>query len=276
MHGAALRLAQADVPSVVLDGLRVGRLVALRKPNGRVRALVVGDVLRRLLGRALAQHFAPHFQSACLPHQFGLSTRVGTEAVNRPLRAATEANPRATVLSVDAVGAFDHVARGAMLDALLANPALQPLLPYARQFYASPSTYTWYDEEGAAHNVHQGEGGEQGDPLMPAFYALAQHPALHDLHTQLQDGEAVFAFLDDVYVVAPPERVRVLYDALAAALWAHARIRLHEGKTRIWNAAGEEPPNIADLAADSEPTGPSPRSARGSRCSGPPSDTTPS
>ena len=38
-----------------------------------------------------------------------------------------------------------------MLDALLANPALQPLLPYARQFYASPSTYTWYDEEGAAH-----------------------------------------------------------------------------------------------------------------------------
>eukprot|EP00439_Symbiodinium_sp_Y106_P000394 s14575_g1.t1 len=128
---------------------------------------------------------------------------------------------------VDAVGAFDHVARGAMLDALLANPALQPLLPYARQFYASPSTYTWYDEDGAAHNVHQGEGGEQGDPLMPAFYA---HPALHDLHTQLQDGEAVFAFLDDVYVVAPPERVRVLYDALAAALWAHARIRLHEGK----------------------------------------------
>ena len=232
-------------------------------------------MLRRLLGRALAQHFAPHFQSACLPHQFGLSTRVGTEAVNRPLRAATEANPRATVLSVDAVGAFDHVARGAMLDALLANPELQPLLPYARQFYASPSTYTWYDE-GAAHNVHQGEGGEQGDPLMPAFYALAQHPALQDLHTQLQDGEAVFAFLDDVYVVAPPERVRVLYDALAAALWAHARIRQHKGKTRIWNAAGEEPPNIADLAADSEPTGPSPRSARGSRCSGPPSDTTPS
>ena len=213
------------------------RLVALRKPNGCVRALVVGDVLRRLLGRALAQHFAPHFQSACLPHQFGLSTRVGTEAVNRLLRAATEANPRATVLSVDAVGALDHVARGAMLDALLANPELQPLLPYARQFYASPSTYTWYDEDGAAHNVHQGEGGEQGDPLMPAFYALAQHPALHDLHTQLQDGEAVFAFLDDVYVVAPPERVRVLYDALAAALWAHARI----GCTRARPGSGMLP-----------------------------------
>ena len=29
-----------------------------------------------------------------------------------------------------------------------------------------------------------------------------------------------------------------------------ARIRLHEGKTRIWNAAGEEPPAVADLGGD--------------------------
>ena len=52
-----------------------------------------------------------------MPHQYGLSTRTGTEAVSRLLRAATEACPRATVLSVDAVGAFDHVSRGSILDA---------------------------------------------------------------------------------------------------------------------------------------------------------------
>ncbi|CAE7242891.1 unnamed protein product [Symbiodinium sp. CCMP2592] len=238
LHGAAVRLANADVPSEVLEGIRVGRLVALQKPNGRVRALVVGDVLRRLVGRVLAQHFAPRLQQACMPHQFGLSTRSGTEAVSRLLRAATEASPRATVLSVDAVGAFDHVSRGAMLTALHARPELQPLLPFARQFYADPCTYTWYDDDGRAHDISQGEGGEQGDPLMPALYALAQHEALCDLHSQLQDGEAVFAFLDDTYVVAAPDRVRTLYDALAAALWDRARIRLHQGKTRIWNAAG--------------------------------------
>ena len=85
---------------------------------------------------------------------------------------------------------------------------------------------------------------------MPAFYALAQHAALADLQSQLLDGEAIFAFLDDVYVVSAPERVRTIYDALAAALWHSARIRLHEGKTRIWNSAGEEPSNIADLSGD--------------------------
>ena len=251
LYGAASRLANATVPPVVLEGLRVGRLVALRKPNGRVRALVVGDVLRRLVGRVLAQHFAPHLQAACMPYQYGLSTRVGTEAVSRLLRAATEASPRATVLSADAVGAFDHVSRGSMLDALHGHPELQPLLPFARQFYASPSSYTWIDDDGHAHQVTQGEGGEQGDPLMPALYALAQHEALNDLQNQLRDGEAVFAFLDDVYVVALPERIRELYDLLAAALWNRARVRLHEGKTRIWNAAGEEPPNISDFAAGS-------------------------
>ena len=250
LHGAALRLARAELPPAVLEGLRVGRLVALRKPNGRVRALVVGDAFRRLVGRVLARHFASQFQDACMPHQYGLSTRTGTEAVSRLLRAATETCPRATMLSVDAVGAFDHVSRGAMLGALLARRELHSLLPFARQFYSSPSVYTWCDDDGCPHEVIQGEGGEQGDPLMRAFYALAQHDALCDLQGQLRDGEAVFAFLDDVYIVALPERTRALYDALSNALWDRARIRLHEGKTRIWNAAGEEPPAVADLGSD--------------------------
>ena len=121
-------------------------LAVKQKPNGRVRALVVGDAFRRLVGRVLASHFVPQFQEACVPHQYGLSTRTGTEAVSRLLRAATEACPRATILSVDAVGAFDHVSRGAMLEALLARRELHPLLPFAQQFYSSPSVWTWCDD----------------------------------------------------------------------------------------------------------------------------------
>ena len=104
LHSAAQRLAQADVPGPAFAALRVGRMVALQKPNGRgVRALVVGDVFRRLVGRTLAQTFAPQLQQACLPHQYGLSTRAGTEALTCVLRAAVEIDPRATILSVDAV-----------------------------------------------------------------------------------------------------------------------------------------------------------------------------
>ena len=207
------------------------------KAHGRVRALVVGDAFRRLWV-ACSQGTSPR------------SSRAGQgRAGQGKMRAChssmdsqhTETCPRATILSVDAVGAFDHVSRGAMLGALLARRELHSLLPFARQFYSSPSVYTWCDDGGCPHEVIQGEGGEQGDPLMPAFYALAQHDALCDLTGQLRDGEAVFAFLDDVYIVALPEN---------NALWDRARIRLHEGKTRIWNAAGEEPPAVADLGGD--------------------------
>ena len=82
---------------------------------------------------------------------------------------------------------------------------------------------------------------------MPGLYSLAAHPALHAVHAGLRDGEAVFAFLDDVYIVAPPERVRELYAAVEEALWTHARVQLNRAKTRIWNAAGAQPADIRDL-----------------------------
>ncbi|CAE7883168.1 unnamed protein product, partial [Symbiodinium sp. KB8] len=195
-HRAAGRLARADVPvTPVVAAIRAGRIVALRKPSGRARALVVGDVMRRLVGRTLAQGYASELQTACMPSQHGLSTRAGTEALVRLLCVATGSDPRATMLSIDAIGAFDHVSRHAMLAGLRQRPGLQPLLPYVRQFYASDSTYVWQDPDSQSHEVRQSEGGEQGDPFMPALYAITQHPALTAVHTQLRAGEAVFAYM---------------------------------------------------------------------------------
>ena len=56
------------------------------------------------------------------------------------IRALTDANPTATVLSVDGIGAYDHVFRGAMLSKLLSEPALHGLLPFVRAMYSSHHT----------------------------------------------------------------------------------------------------------------------------------------
>ena len=86
---------------------------------------------------------------------------------------------------------------------------------------------------------------------MPALYSLAQHAALSEAAAGLQEGgegDTIFTFLDDTYVVSAPGRTGVLHGgALEAAFRSHARIRLHDGKTRIWNAAGGEPHGIAAL-----------------------------
>ena len=40
-----------------------------------------------------------------------------------------------------------------------------------------------------------------GDPLMPLLFCLGIHDARNEIEGNLQPGEAVFAHLDDVYVV---------------------------------------------------------------------------
>ena len=101
----------------------------------------------------------------------------GAESVVHFLAAALELNPEATIVSVDGIGAFDTMSRQSMLQGLLGVPGANECLPFVRMFYSEPSEYVWHDSGGVPHIVQQAEGGEQGDPLMPALYALGQHPA---------------------------------------------------------------------------------------------------
>ena len=47
--------------------------------------------------------------------------------------------------------------------------------------------------------IRQGEGGEQGDPLMPLLFSLGAKRALEEAAADLAQGESLFAFLDDAY-----------------------------------------------------------------------------
>ena len=98
----------------------------------------------------------------------------------------------------------------------------------------------------AAHTA-QAEGGEQGDPLMPLLYCLGAKRALDKVAAQLQPGESLFAYLDDVYALCQPQRAREVYDVLARALREENNISLHEAKTRFWNKAGIKPDRIDSL-----------------------------
>ena len=49
------------------------------------------------------------------------------------------------------------------------------------------------------HTIKQGEGGEQGDAMMPLLFSLGQHSALLKVQEQLHEGEFLLAFLDDIY-----------------------------------------------------------------------------
>ena len=164
------------------------------------------------------------------------------------IRAITDQNPRATVPPIDGIGAFDHVYRSAMMSKLVEVPGFQGLLPFVRTVHAQPSSYVWEDAEGRRQQVCQHEGGEQGDALMPLL--LAVHHSLEEVHQQLEPGEELMAFLDDTHVVSEPDRTRPIFNLLAEKLFQGAGIRLHEGKTRVWNRGGECPAHTQNLGPD--------------------------
>ena len=85
---------------------------------------------------------------------------------------------------------------------------------------------------------------------MPLLFSLAIHNALQEVREQLHPKELLFAFLDNVYAVAAPDRIRPIYDQLGAKLFERAGIRLHTGKTHTWNRAGQRPPDMEDFGPE--------------------------
>lgn len=127
---------------------------------------------RRLVAKSLAQQLAPAFEEPCQPPQFGFSRRSGAEEVAHAFQAARQLDPTATGLS-----AIDHVSTDAMLAALHHVPGAIGAFLFVDLFYGGNLEYVWTDTYGGAHRVVQAEGGEQGDPLMPELFSLAQQLA---------------------------------------------------------------------------------------------------
>ena len=150
--------------------VRSGRMTALSKPDGGVRGIVSGDVIRRLVARWPNSWGR---QSATTPHQYALSTWAGCECIAHALQGLCDLNPSATVTLIDGVGVFDSISRRAMLTGLAQVAGGASTLPFVRMFYGSPSQYLWDDDDRVSHTIPQGEGGEQGDAMMP----LGQHEA---------------------------------------------------------------------------------------------------
>ena len=242
-------LSQAKIPRDITEALMGARLTALTKPDGGVRGIATGCSLRRLLARKLAKQFCEVFEAECTPFQCALSTRAGTDCVGHMLRAAMDANPTATILSVDGNGTYDHVHRQRCWPSWFGSRQQGHRCNLRGCFTLGlPVTRgTMMREE--QRTITQAEGGEQGDPLMPLF-SVGIQGVPEDVATHLVEGEQLCAFLDDVYLLSGPARVEPLHKVLEETMLRIAGIRLHQGKTRVGNSAGVVPDNIAEVGQE--------------------------
>ena len=222
--------------------MKVSALTALVKPNNRIRGIAAGDSFRRLVTKAVARQYQEELRSAVFPHNVGLSDRSGTDAAIHLLRYLSDMHPDKVIVSIDGVGAFDHVCRARMFEQLMSSPTLQGLVLFVRQWYGSASKFVWVDDNGEAHIITQGDGGEQGDALMPALFCLALHPALEHLREVLPENATVVAYLDDLYVFCEKSEVCNVLEAAQADLQRICHIDTNLGKLAVWGKNYSDPP----------------------------------
>ena len=75
------------------------------------------------MGKTLAKQFQDEFRKQVAPHNFGLCDSSGTDALAHMVRMATDLDEDTVVTCVDGVGAFDHILRSSIFNALCARPA---------------------------------------------------------------------------------------------------------------------------------------------------------
>ena len=66
----AQEFARAEIPQAIVASLRMGRMAALKKRSGGIRGIVVGEILRRLVARTMAQSLGSALKTTTAPHQY--------------------------------------------------------------------------------------------------------------------------------------------------------------------------------------------------------------
>ena len=173
----ARRIANTVVDWEEIQALMASRLIALDKNPG-VRPIAIGEVLRRIISKAVAMVTRSDIESICQADQLCSGVGAGIEAAIHCVRELFEdmANDGCGLLLVDAKNAFNSVNRCASLwNARILWPR------GARYLF---NTYRGFSKlwiSGSSEFLFSKEGVSQGDPLSMLMYAMAVLPLIRRL-----------------------------------------------------------------------------------------------
>ncbi|KAA8490213.1 Retrotransposable element [Porphyridium purpureum] len=183
------------------------RLIPLRKPDGGVRPIAIGEIFRRVLGRLAVTSLAHDAVETLAPDQYGVGRKAGLEAMVMRTRLAVLDNPGWGVLKVDISNAFNTVRRPAFMRLVQAQfPHLWPLV---RTCYACPAPL-----RAGKHVLKSESGVQQGDPLAPLLFSLALHRQTRDITHAPGQALVQCWYLDDGAIAGPVRSLVAFLEAL--------------------------------------------------------------
>jgi hypothetical protein len=232
---------KGEIHHVLARHICAARLFPLKKKNGKARPVAVGDTFRRIIEKvALSLSPSKDLMQNLLPVQTGLAGTAMCEQVALSLEAIISSNPyngKWAVLQIDIRNAFNIVHRSAIIDAV--GKQADHLLPWTQLSLQPTALYL------GEQSLVSSEGGQQGAPLSPLFFALA----IHDIISNCPAVAANMWYLDDGTLVGDIPSLRECMRFLKPRL-AAVGSDIDLAKTQLWGPGVPERQVLDTLAKD--------------------------
>ena len=218
----------------IVDVVRLGRLIALQKPWGRERNCCWGHHSSCSHDLPKVGHGSGARLHSCAPSPPSLAW-----SASHTHSRLTDLDDRATVLSIDGIGAqclkvCDQWTGAAQHFHLSCSSMGTPpshwwtmtVVSHTRSCRAKEGSRVTHWSQCCARS------SASGAPFCPVPPRRRQ--SFVGLH-------------DHIYIVSQLERVGDIHAHLRDELWQHSRIQIPSGKTPMWNRGGFDPPGHAAL-----------------------------
>ena len=156
------------------------KLIALKKPDGGLRPIAVGNTFRRLSAKCAGYHVFESRQARYGNRQVGVGTKRGAELASHVFRCLIESpQPKENViLKIDFENAFNSINRQFMLEKVF---EIHPeVYKYSHSAYSQPSCLFYGDSV-----IKSCEGTQQGDPESPALFSDSIQDLIDSLESKI-------------------------------------------------------------------------------------------
>ena len=231
-----VRLAIGREPKAVVKAHAVGEILAIAKPDGGMRPLIMHSIHRRIGLGAVAKATKIESMAASGVHQLGVGARDGCVKAYHATAALAELNPAKAIMSCDVSAAHQSLDRDWMMKEVhdLCPVLERPLAVWYPQ--DEPTTHLWRTSDGKIVDVPAGNGLDQGCPLAcPTYGVSTARPAERALEVmRRRDPKAqLLLFADDTQLQTEVSDLTHAHQAVAEE-WAKAGLRLNAGKTKVF------------------------------------------
>ena len=148
------------------------RLIPLEKAPSGIRPIGIGEVLRRIIGKAIVTEIRPDIIQAAGSIQVCAGQKAGCEAAAHAMKEIFEDADSDAVLFIDASNAFNSINREAMLHNI--RYLCPPMATYMRNCYGIPARLF----VAGGVEIQSAEGTTQGDPIAMPAYGIGILPLL--------------------------------------------------------------------------------------------------